>query len=327
MTPSPLHQNPALAAAADREEFERAVLDGLSRAPRAIPAKFLYDVRGSQLFDQICELPEYYLTRTETKILRACAPRIAELAGPGRALVEYGSGSSVKSRLLLDAMTDLTAYAPIDFSREHLDATADKLRGDYPRLRVEPVCGDYMAIDVLPDSVPSSRRLGFFPGSTIGNLTLDEAKAFLRRARTLLGDDGAMVLGVDLRKDPGLLHAAYNDSAGITAAFTLNLLRRMNRELDATLDLASFAHEAFYNEEEGRIEIYFRSLRSQTAMVAGWRFLFAQGERVHTEYSYKYDDRTFAALVDGTGFRLGQTWTDDNSFFAVHYLVADRKPD
>ncbi|MGE0421302.1 MAG: L-histidine N(alpha)-methyltransferase [Reyranellaceae bacterium] len=325
MTTSPLHQ-PAPDAAADRAEFERAVLDGLSRAPRAIPAKFLYDARGSQLFDQICELPEYYLTRTETKILRACASNIAELAGPDRALVEFGSGSSVKSRILLDAMKDLAVYAPIDISRDHLDATADRLRRDYPRLRVEPVCGDYMAIDSLPDTVPP-RRLGFFPGSTIGNLTPDEAREFLRRARRLLGDDGAMVIGVDLRKDPALLHAAYNDSAGVTAAFTLNLLRRMNRELDATFDLSSFAHDAFYNADEGRIEIYFRSLRSQTAMVAGWRFMFAQGERIHTEYSYKYDEPTFAALVDGTGFRVGHTWTDDDSFFAVHYLVADRTPD
>jgi dimethylhistidine N-methyltransferase len=268
-------------------------------------------------------LPEYYLTRTETRILRTYADEIAELAGPGRALVEYGSGSSVKSRILLDAMKDLAAYAPIDISREHLDATAQRLRRDYPFLRVEPVCGDYMAIEALPDSVPSARRLGFFPGSTIGNLTPDEARDFLRRARTLLGDDGAMLVGVDLRKDPALLHAAYNDSAGITAAFTLNLLRRMNRELDATLDLSGFAHEAFYNEEAGRIEIYFRSLRSQTAMVAGWRFMFAAGERVHTEYSYKYDDRTFAALVDGTGFRVGHTWTDEDKFFAVHYLVAE----
>lgn len=314
-------------AAADREEFERAVLAGLSRAPRAIPAKFLYDARGSALFDQICELPEYYLTRTETKILRDCAADIARLAGPGRALVEFGSGSSVKSRLLLDALEDLAAYAPIDISREHLDATADRLRRDYLGLRVEPVCGDYMAIDVLPDTVPSARRLGFFPGSTIGNLTPEEAREFLGRARTLLGDDGAMVIGVDLRKDPALLHAAYNDSAGVTAAFSLNLLRRMNRELDATLDLAGFAHEAFYNEAEGRIEIYVRSLRSQTAMVAGWRFMFAAGERVHTEYSYKYDDRTFAALVEGTGFRVGHTWTDDDSFFAVHYLVADSMTD
>lgn len=323
---SPL-QDQASAAIADREEFARAALDGLSRSPRAIPAKFLYDARGSQLFDQICELPEYYPTRTETKILRSCASQIATLAGPGCVLVEYGSGSSTKSRILLDAMQDLAAYAPIDISRQHLDMTAEKLRRDYLGLRVEPVCGDYMAIDALPDSVPAARRIGFFPGSTIGNLTPDEAKDFLRRARSLVGDDGAMVLGVDLRKDPAVLHAAYNDSAGVTAQFTLNLLRRMNRELDATFDLSGFAHEAFYNEQEGRIEIYFRSLRSQTAMVAGWRFMFAAGERVHTEYSYKYDAQTFAALVDGTGFNIRRTWTDDESLFAVHYLVAQTKSD
>ena len=307
----------------DRSEFREAVLAGLKTKPRAIPAKFLYDARGSALFDAICELPEYYLTRTETEILRGAASEIAAMAGPGCALVEYGSGSSVKSRLLIEAMHDLVAYVPVDISRQHLDATANRLRRDYPGLRVEPVCADYMTFARLPvDLTVARRRIGFFPGSTIGNLTPPEATAFLRRARGLLGDGGAMVLGVDLKKDPRRLHDAYNDSAGVTAQFTLNLLRRMNRELDANFDLSAFAHEAFYDPVEGRIEIYFRSLKPQTVTVAGQSFVFAEGERVHTEYSYKFDDSSVAMLARSAGFTIAQTWTDPARLFAVIYLVS-----
>ncbi len=303
---------------ADREEFRRAVLDGLSARPRAIPAKFLYDAKGSALFDEICELPEYYLTRTETAILKQRAKEIGRRAGPGCALIEFGSGSSVKSRLLIEALPKLALYAPIDISREHLDATAAQLRRDYPKLKVEPVCADFMG--PVPPIASKGRRLGFFPGSTIGNLTPEEAAAFLRNVRGLVGDDGALVLGADLKKDPQRLHDAYNDAAGITAAFTLNLLRRMNRELQATFDLSAFAHEAFYDETKGRIEIYFRSLEQQTVTVAGQRFEFAAGERVHTEYSYKYDTTDLAALAESGGFRVAETWTDPERLFAVAYL-------
>ena len=305
-------------AETDREEFRRAVLDGLSARPRAIPAKFLYDARGSALFDDICELPEYYLTRTETAILKQRASEIGRRAGPGCALVEFGSGSSVKSRLLIEALPKLALYAPIDISRQHLDATAAGLRRDYPKLRVEPVCADFMG--PVPPIESEGRRLGFFPGSTIGNLTPQEATAFLRNVRSLLGDDGALVLGADLRKDPQRLHDAYNDSAGVTAAFTLNLLRRMNRELKATFDLSAFAHEAFYDEAKGRIEIYFRSLEPQTVSIDGKRFEFAAGERVHTEYSYKYDAGGLDALAASGGFRIAETWTDPERLFAVVYL-------
>ena len=305
---------------ADREDFRRAVLDGLSRRPRAIPAKFLYDARGSALFDQICELPEYYLTRTETAILRAHAGDIAALAGPDCALIEFGSGSSVKSRLLLDAMR-LALYAPIDISREHLDRSITRLRRDYPSLPIQAICTDYMALADLPQLSVSARRIGFFPGSSIGNLEPHEAVAFLLRARALLGDNGALVLGVDLKKDPGRLDAAYNDSAGVTAAFTLNLLRRMNRELQATFDLDSFAHDASYNLAEGRIEIYFRSLAEQTVTVAGQPFAFADGERVHTEYSYKYDVSQLRSMAGQSGFRLDKVWMDPDRMFAVAYLA------
>jgi dimethylhistidine N-methyltransferase len=308
--------------AGDREEFARAVLDGLSRQPRAIPARFLYDARGSALFDAICELPEYYLTRTETKILTERAEEIARLAGPGCALIEFGSGSSTKSRLLLDAM-DLAVYAPIDISRLHLDRTAALLRADYPAVSVQPVCADFMTVDGLPAEMDGARRrIGFFPGSTIGNLTPEESDAFLGRARRLVGNDGAMIIGIDLRKDPAALHAAYNDSAGVTAAFTLNLLRRMNRELDGDFDTRTFEHVAFYNQEEGRIEIYFRSMSNQTATVAGRRFEFAQGELVHTEYSYKYDSQGFAEAARRADFRLAALWTDPERLFAVAWLEA-----
>jgi dimethylhistidine N-methyltransferase len=307
---------------ADREEFRTAVLEGLSKRPRSIPARFLYDARGSALFDEICELPEYYLTRTETRILAERAPEIARLAGPGSALVEFGSGSSIKSRLLIDAMSDLAVYAPIDISRQHLEQSAARLRRDYPQLRVEPVCGDYMSLQALPRIAQNARRLGFFPGSTIGNLEPREATAFLRRARALLGDDGALILGVDLRKGERQLHDAYNDSAGVTAEFTLNLLRRMNRELDATFDLSGFAHEAFYNPDEGRIEIYFRSLADQAVRIGSRPFAFEKGERVHTEYSYKYDPVGIEDLARSGGFQVAEIWTDEERRFAVACLRA-----
>jgi dimethylhistidine N-methyltransferase len=307
---------------ADREEFRRAVLAGLARRPRAIPPKYLYDERGSALFDEICELPEYYLTRTESEILKRHAADIASRAGPGCALIEFGSGSSVKSRLLLDALQNLALYSPIDISRRHLDQTAARLRGDYPTLRIEPICADYMSLADLPRIDGAAPRLGFFPGSTIGNLEPHEAVIFLRRARELLGEGGALVLGVDLKKDPRRLHDAYNDSAGVTAAFTLNLLRRMNRELNATFDLESFVHDAFYDPTEGRIEIYFRSLAEQSVTVAGRKFDFTRGERVHTEYSYKYDKAGIETLALEGGFTVAHTWMDPAELFAVTYLAA-----
>lgn len=312
-----------LAESADREEFRQAVVMGLAHAPRAIPAKFLYDSRGSALFDRICELPEYYLTRTETAVLADHAGAIASLAGRDCALVEFGSGSSVKSRLLLDAM-DLAVYAPIDISREHLDSSATRLQRDYPGLRVMPISADYMALSELPQIGLTARRLGFFPGSTIGNLEPQEATAFLKRARRLLGPQGAMVVGFDLKKDPQRLHDAYNDAEGVTAQFTLNLLRRINRELHGTFDLEHFAHEAFYNSLEGRIEIYARSLRAQSVAVAGRSFSFGEGERIHTEYSYKYDDAGIESLARSGGFSVEHIWTDAKHLFAVVYLTIAR---
>ncbi len=309
--------------AADVDEFRRSVLAGLRRTPRAISPKFLYDARGSELFDRICELPEYYLTRTETEILMRHAADIASRAGPGCALIEFGSGSSIKSRLLLDALKELALYSPIDISREHLDRTAASLRRDYPSIKIEPVCADYMSPFDLPRISSTAPRLGFFPGSTIGNLEPEEAVAFLKGARRLLGSNGALVLGADLKKDHGVLHAAYNDAAGITAEFTLNLLRRMNRELGANFDLGRFAHDAFYNPVEGRIEIYIKSLVDQSVTVAGQTFAFSQGERMHAEYSYKYDSAGIAKMARAGSFSVAETWTDAKRLFAVTYLIAD----
>lgn len=317
----------AAQASLAQERFLHEVLSGLAERPRSIPARFLYDARGSALFDQICELPEYYLTRTETGILAQRAAEFARLAGPGCVLVEFGSGSSTKSRLLIDAM-DIAVYVPIDISRSHLDRTATQLRLDYPDLSVRPVAADFMRVAELPADIDGDgrrigrRRIGFFPGSTIGNLTPVESHAFLRRARHLVGDNGAMLIGIDLRKDPRVLDAAYNDAAGVTARFTLNLLHRINRELDADFEIDAFRHDAFYNEQEGRIEVYIRSLRRQTVTVAGRSFDLDAEERIHTEYSYKYDPVEFAERAHDAGLRLTGLWTDPARLFAVVWLDA-----
>ena len=219
-------------------------------------------------------------------------------------------------------MKDLAVYAPIDISREHLDATADGLRRDYPGLRVEPVCGDYMAIDALPDSVPSGCRLGFFPGSTIGNLTPEEAHAFLRMTRGQVGAKGAMLIGVDLKKDANVLHAAYNDSKGVTAAFNLNLLARINRELGGDFRLPCFRHYAFYNTAFGRIEMHLVSLARQAVNIGNYRFAFEAGESIHTENSYKYSVEGFRALARSAGFKGDKVWLDRKGLFSLHGLVA-----
>lgn len=307
------------------DEFRHAVLRGLAQPRKAIPAKFLYDARGSALFDAICELPEYYPTRTEFAILRANATAIAAPLGRGAALVEFGGGSCQKARVLLDAMAAPAAYVPVDVSGEHLEKAAAALAAEYPKLEVVAVCADYMSPFRLPRAAQSAaKRVGFFPGSTIGNLRPEEARAFLVHAARLLGRPGGeLIVGVDLKKDPATLHAAYNDSAGVTAAFSLNLLDRMNRELDADFESARFAHDAFYNAARGRIEIYLRSLAEQTVAIAGRHIRFAAGERVHTEYSYKYGVDEFRALAAEAGFRATETWTDPERLFSVHSLRAE----
>jgi L-histidine Nalpha-methyltransferase len=303
------------------ESFRDAVFKGFSHDRKSIPCKFLYDARGSALFEEICRLPEYYPTRTEVAILDENAAEIAAETGPHCRLIEFGSGGSHKARILLAALDRPAAYVPVDISREHLREAAAGVAADFPLLPVIAVCADYTTVFRLPPLPgPSGKRVGFFPGSTIGNFEPAAAERFLANCAHILGAGGEMLIGVDLKKDPEILNAAYNDRAGVTAAFNLNLLERINRELDGDLDLDRFAHLAFYNGAEGRVEIYIRSLADQEARIAGQRFRFAAGELIHTEYSYKYAVPEFRALAARAGFRPVDTWTDPNDLFSLHYF-------
>ena len=303
------------------ESFRDAVLNGLARPRKAIPCKFFYDERGSALFDEICRLQEYYPTRTEIAVLEENAEEIAAQMGAYSRIVEFGSGASHKARILLQALDRPVAYVPVDISREHLLEAASSLAEDFPDMAIIAVCADYTGPFTLPSLPgPAGKRIGFFPGSTIGNFEPDAAERFLANCADILGPRGEMLIGVDLKKDLSILDAAYNDRRGITAAFNLNLFERINRELDGDLDLDSFEHFAFYSESKGRIEIYIRSLVDQQAMIAGRRFQFAAGELIHTEYSYKYSVAEFRALAARAGFRPVDTWTDPAELFSVHYF-------
>ena len=306
------------------ESFRDAVLAGLTRRHKSIPCRFLYDERGSALFEEICALPEYYLTRTETALLADVADEIGRLAGRHAQLIEFGSGSSRKVRLLLDALQEPAAYVAIDISREPLRRAAEEVAAEFPDVPVVAVCADYLQPVRLPP-LPArgeGRRLGFFPGSTIGNFTPEDAVDFLAGCRRVVGRGGAMLVGADLKKDPAILDAAYNDSAGVTAAFNLNLLERINRELDADFDLDRFAHDAFYNAAAGRIEIYIRSLADQIVTVDGRAVRFAAGERIHTEDSCKYTIAEFQRLAVRAGFRPARHWADSAGLFSIHMLEA-----
>jgi dimethylhistidine N-methyltransferase len=303
------------------EEFRDAVIAGLRGRPKTLPCKFFYDAEGSRLFDRICELPEYYPTRTENGILRRHAADIAKLVGPGARLVEFGSGAGEKIRLLLSALERPAAYVPVDISRRHLLAAASGLARDFPRLAIAPVCADYTRPFELPAlGMAPETTVGFFPGSTIGNFTADEARAFLAGARALLGPDSWMIIGVDLRKDEQVLTRAYDDAAGVTAAFNLNLLRRINRELGGTFDLDQFAHAARWNDGDGRIEMHLTSRRAQTVEIGHERFVFRAGETIHTENSHKYALDGFAALAAGAGYETRAVWTDAAGLFSVQAL-------
>jgi dimethylhistidine N-methyltransferase len=307
----------------DSASFLEDVIAGLSRRRKALSPKYFYDERGSALFEAICELPEYYPTRTEMAMLQMHAGEMARCLGPDCLLIEYGSGSGRKTRVLLGALKP-AAYIPIDIAAGQLQSWADSVAQQFPELRIVAVCADYSREFTLPHSVDfrGHRRVVYFPGSTIGNLTVTEARSFLRRARALTGTGGAMLVGVDLKKDHARLHAAYNDAQGVTAAFNLNLLARINRELDGDFDLTSFRHHAFYNARLGRIEMHLVSLREQKVSVAGRGFAFRAGERLHTENSYKYSVAEFQALARAVGFAPERSWTDADQLFAVHYLVA-----
>lgn len=304
----------------DLGDFREALICGLTARHKSIPCRFLYDARGSALFDRICELPEYYPTRTELGILRAAAPEIAERAGLGAQMIELGGVNSSKARILLDALHDPAAYIPIDISREHLKASTLALGAEKPELEVLAVCADYTRPLTLPEAPGGGMRLGFFPGSTIGNLQPDEAIGFLAGWAERLGPSAAMIVGVDLRKDPAILEPAYDDAQGVTEEFSKNLLVRANRELGADFDTSAFVHRARYDVAHGRIEIHLESLKRQTVTVGKVAIVFAEGERIHTEDSYKYSIDGFRGIARAAGFRPAAVWTDSQQLFSVHWL-------
>jgi dimethylhistidine N-methyltransferase len=299
--------------------FRVDVVAGLRGKPRRIPPKYFYDRRGSELFEKITELPEYYLTRTEIAILHERAVAIASSIGSDVDLIELGSGNSTKVRILLDRLEGATTYMPVDISRGYLVDAASSLSDDYPDLRVVAICADYTDL-VLPDSSASRPRMLFFPGSTIGNFEPAVAAAFFRRTSADLRPGDAMIVGVDLKKSAALLDAAYNDADGVTAEFNLNLLVRINRELGADFAVDRFDHVAFYDADHGRIEMHLRSTVDQTVRLEGEEFHFLAGETIHTENSYKYSIPDFHALLKGSRFRPSQVWTDDEQKFSVHLL-------
>jgi L-histidine N-alpha-methyltransferase len=306
-----------------RDRFAADVREGLSASPKRLNCKYLYDERGAALFEQICTLDEYYPTRTEVRIMRRHAREMAAAIGPQVVLVELGSGSAEKTRLLLDHMPGAVGYIPIDIAQEQLFAVAEAIAGDYPHLAVEPVCADFSSGDFTLPKRPSARSVIYFPGSTIGNFEPVETLALLERLRRIAGPGGGLLIGVDLKKDPGILHAAYNDAAGVTAAFNLNLLHRINRDLAGTFATESFAHYAFYNPRPGRIEMHLLSRRRQVVSAAGERFEFRSGESILTEASYKHEPHEFARLAATAGFELHHTWTDEKRWFAVQLYSCD----
>lgn len=307
----------------DRAQFLRDVLDGLGQAQKHVSSKYFYDEAGSKLFDAICNLPEYYPTRTELDILRRHGADMATCLGEGTRVVELGSGSSLKTRLLLDALQSPAGYVPVDISREHLGHAAHAIDAAYPGLTVTPVCADFLQPFALPPSpMPARSNTIYFPGSTLGNFEPATATRLLGNMRTLAGDDGWLLIGLDLQKPVDILERAYNDAQGVTAAFNLNLLRHVNRELEGDFDLDRFEHVARYNREHGRIEMHLRSLKTQDVTIAGRRFAFAEGETLHTENSYKYEPAAFAAMAASAGFQDVQRWSDDRDWFTVWALRA-----
>jgi dimethylhistidine N-methyltransferase len=305
----------------DVSEFEADVLEGLRAIPKHVPAKYFYDAAGSQLFERITELPEYYPTRCEISILRDRGADIAKLIPAGAALVEFGSGSSKKARILLSVAPKLAAYVPVDICGEMIEQEAAELRSDFPPLKVLPVTADICKPFELPEEAKQAAvRIGFFPGSTIGNFEPHEASGFLRNAANILGPGSSLIVGADLIKSADVLNAAYNDAQGVTAQFNLNLLTRINRELGGTFQLSTFEHHAFYNRERHRVEMHLASLKRQKVRVAGETIEFRAGETIHTENSYKYSVESLAALARGVGWLPLGAWTDTHKFFSIQAL-------
>lgn len=306
----------------DATEFLSDVVTGMQADPKHLPCKYLYDERGSRLFDEICELDEYYLTRSEDQIIKEFAAEMAEQLGPGVMLVEYGSGSSTKTRALLDELISPSAYVPVDISREHLRRTADDLAECYPHIEVLPVCADFTQPFSLPNaSTPPTHAAVFFPGSTIGNFRRSAARRMLTRIAGLCGRGGGLLIGIDLQKDVEVIESAYNDSAGVTAEFNVNLLRHINRELGADFVLEDFLHRAVYDEHENRVEISLVSQCEQSVAVGGRVFPLDRDEAIVTEYSHKYTIDGFARLAAEAGLTLRRTWTDEDELFAVLHFA------
>ena len=312
----------AVGPAAGKETFRDEVLAGLSKSPRRLPYKFFYDERGAQLFQQICDLPEYYVTRTEIEILRLHGAEMAKTLGPQIELIGLGTGAGTKTRILLEELHNPAVYVPIDISKEQLEKSSARFREMFPALQVLPVSADYLEPFELP--LPrrlSSRSVIYFPGSTIGNFEPDVASEFLTRLVELAGDGGGLLIGVDLQKDRRVLERAYNDAAGVTAQFNKNLLARINRELGADFDLNRWQHHAIYNSTEGRIEIYLISDKEQAVHIGDREFQFRAGEEILTEYSYKHTIAGFIELARQGGFHFEQVWTDDARWFGVFYFT------
>jgi dimethylhistidine N-methyltransferase len=311
-----------VAAVCTNSAFARDVIEGLAADHKRLPPKYFYDQHGSQLFERITTLPEYYLTRTEIGILEARAADIAKLIPSDAAVIEFGAGSAEKTRILLRAAPQISAYVPVDISGEFLAATAARLAGDLPGLRVIPLEADFTRPFVLPAALGNRPRVGFFPGSTLGNFEPHEANTLLRHAAAMLGQGALFVVGIDLVKDTDVLAAAYNDAAGVTAQFNLNLLERINRELGGDFNLENFRHSAFYHQEQRRVEMHLVSLARQRVRVCGKAFDFRRGETIHTENSYKYTVELFRSYAACAGWESIVIWRDERSYFAVLALVA-----
>jgi L-histidine Nalpha-methyltransferase len=298
-------------------------LEGLARTPKRLASKYFYDTDGSRLFEEITRQPEYYLTRVEQALLDDAMPAIADAVGPDVHVVEYGSGSGRKTRQLLQGLHGVVAYTPIEISASALLASTARLATEFPAIEMLPVCADFTTVVPLPEPARHPRRtLVFFPGSTLGNFATDEAVAILRAMHDTMGRGGLALVGIDLVKDPAIIEAAYNDAAGVTAAFTLNLLTRLNREVGSDFDLSGFRHRACYSMERARIETFLVSERTQRVRVGGQAFDFAEGEAMLVEYSHKYDDATFAALSAAAGLAVAQGWNDPRDCFGLRLLRA-----
>ena len=315
------NESPATSQNLDEEDFLTSVRQGLSQQPKTILPKYFYDAHGSHLFDLICDTPEYYPTRTETAILKQYGAEMAEMIGTSCMLIELGSGSATKTPLILQHLTDDAVYVPIDICEPHLLQSTQRLQTMFPALKMQPLCADYHQLHAHAIKRHAThRQVVFFPGSTIGNCTPDEAVELLKALADLVGQTGALLIGVDAKKSTAKLNAAYNDAAGHTAAFNLNLLTRMQRELGAALDAKQFAHHAFYNEAHGRIEMHLVSRCPQEIRLGKESFVFDAGETIHTENSYKYSSDEFKHLARTAGWQLKSTWHDEHALFNVHYL-------